>query len=711
MFFQSLKKEILFFALGLTIITIVATTAISASSTKTAGEDAANVTGAVLLDQGEELLIQISVAAAERQDLLFEHIENETIHLASYVEEIYGNPSFFDRSGYWQFDKRVRKENDLYVNSETDISTFHIPSFVSLDSREKKNIELTANLDFIAPGILEQNPDIAAFYAIDTHGVTRYFPNIVLGRLAPPDYDPREDIYYKPATPDENPEKNVIWSPLYDDVAGRGLMITATAPVYTEDGFQGIVGTDVLLANIIESISAYSPIEGSYAFLIDKEGNAIAFPEQAYADFLGLSRGESVALTHLADNALPEGFLDILQNMMDGLEGFGSIHNGTQALFIAYAPLRQTEFSLAVVVEESTMLKAIRALDAEISGTAENAIVFRILPASVLIILFASIVSVFLVTRITRPIQELTQGAREIGRGNLDYKLNIKSKNEIGQLVASFDQMSSDLKKSREELYEYSQGLEVKIKERTKELEEANEHLEELDERKSEFVSLASHQLRTPLSAIKGYSSMLLEGSYGALTDIQTETVSKVFESCNRLVRIVEEFLDISRIENDKMIYEFESINIDELAASVADEMRELARKKGLELIYENDGKDAYFATADKGKMRQILGNLIDNAIKYTARGEVRVKLSRDDARHVILITVSDTGIGISDEIKGRLFDKFTRGEDAGKVIADGSGLGLYIVKKIMEKHHGRVWAESGGKGKGSQFHVELMSE
>ncbi|MEK7083446.1 MAG: HAMP domain-containing protein, partial [Patescibacteria group bacterium] len=331
---------------------------------------------------------------------------------------------------------------------------------------------------------------------IDKKGATRYFPNIILGSIVPFGYDPTEDVFYKPATPQENPEKKVVWSPLYDDPAERGLMITATSPVYTKNGFEGVVGIDVLLNSIIKTITAYSPIEGSYAFLIDKKGNTIAFPDKAYEDILGRSRKEGEVRTSLATSS-PE-FLAILKEMMNGSTGFGSTHSKNKELFVAYAPLNQTGFSMAIVAEEAVMLKAASILRGEILNSVQSTVANRILPASLFIILVASIISIFLVTRIVKPIHQLILGADEIGKGNLDYNLKIDSKNEIGNLAFSFTQMTKNLKQSRKELKEYSESLEEKVEERTEALEQANLRLLNLDQAKSEFISIASHQLRTP---------------------------------------------------------------------------------------------------------------------------------------------------------------------------------------------------------------------
>ncbi len=710
MFFRSFKKELTVYALGLVFVTISLTTAISIFSTKTAGDDAAKATSEVLRAQAEELLIQVATSAAQQQDLVFEQIRNDTENLAFYTSNIYENPSVFLTKGYWDFDTRVIRKDGRYINSPSDISTFHIPSFVILDEAERENIELAAVLDFIVPSILDNREDIAAIYSIDNEGVTRYLPNIVLGELGPPDYDPRKDIYYSPAIPANNPERKVIWSPLYDDAAGRGLMITVTAPVYTQDEFMGIVATDVLLENIINTITAYSPIEDSYAFLIDKKGVTIAFPDKAYEDILGRPHAPQEGRINLFDQDLSKEFAASLKTMSDGATGFSVLHNGEKGdLFLAYAPLEQTGFSMGIVAEEEIVLKAVATLHEEISSSIRGTIINLILPTSLFIISAAILIGIFMSNQVVKPIQKLMEGAREIGRGNLDYRIKIKSRNEIGELASSFNRMGSSLKKSRQELYEYSQSLEEQVKERTNELTSANSRLRELDAAKSEFISIASHQLRTPLTAAKGYLSLAIEGTYGKLSEKVRKPIAKVYESNERLIRLVNDLLSLSRIESGKMKLEPVDTNIEGMIASIVDELKVKATQKNLELIFQEPKPALPILRVDSEKVRNAVLNIIDNSIRYTNIGSITVRTAQFE--NAIRITITDTGEGMTEEELGSLFKSFSRGEAGEKLSTEGAGLGLYIAKQFVQMHKGKIWATSEGKGKGSTFFIELPIE
>jgi signal transduction histidine kinase len=239
----------------------------------------------------------------------------------------------------------------------------------------------------------------------------------------------------------------------------------------------------------------------------------------------------------------------------------------------------------------------------------------------------------------------------------------------------------------------------------TNDLSEANEKLKGLDKLKTEFVSLASHQLRSPLTAIKGYTSMLLEGDYGEINPEAKQTIDRVMQSSNNLTLVVEDLLNVSKIESGGMKYVMEKFDFGELAQKTAEELSINAEKRGLKLISNIQKEQKYFINGDKEKIRQIVLNLIDNSIKYTKEGQIEVGMTSKDGK--ITMTIKDTGVGIEKGKEEELFDKFTRGEGS-KINASGSGLGLYLVREIAKAHGGRVWAESEGAGKGSTFFVEF---
>lgn len=243
------------------------------------------------------------------------------------------------------------------------------------------------------------------------------------------------------------------------------------------------------------------------------------------------------------------------------------------------------------------------------------------------------------------------------------------------------------------------------------ELEVSNERLRIMDLRKSEFVSIASHQLRTPVTAMKGYSSLLLENAYGTMPEKMKDPVEKIFRSSERLALMINDFLNVSKIEQGSMTYTFVPLDLKKMVIDLVQDFHVVAGEKKLDLETDIPDDENFNVVADEGKIRQIISNLIDNSIKYTPKGSVRLILSKEPTHGedgMILLQIKDTGIGLSQDDIHHLFGKFTRGAEGSKVNTSGSGLGLYVAKKMMEEHKGNIWVDSEGNGKGSVFCIEL---
>jgi signal transduction histidine kinase len=235
----------------------------------------------------------------------------------------------------------------------------------------------------------------------------------------------------------------------------------------------------------------------------------------------------------------------------------------------------------------------------------------------------------------------------------------------------------------------------------------ANAELRRLDSLKSQFVSVAAHELRTPLSAILGYVEMLLDGDLGHLTRQQRESLEIVERSANRLMAITRNLLDLTRIEAGTILLSLRSVDLGALLRAVVEEYEpELAARDhrvNLELP-----RDLPPALCDEGRAARIVGNLLSNAAKYTLPGGIiSVRLGRDEQEGFLRVCVSDEGPGISLEDQEQLFTRFYRGESARQSGEPGTGLGLSIARSLVELHGGRIWLESQ-PGAGSTFIVTL---
>jgi signal transduction histidine kinase len=244
----------------------------------------------------------------------------------------------------------------------------------------------------------------------------------------------------------------------------------------------------------------------------------------------------------------------------------------------------------------------------------------------------------------------------------------------------------------------------------SKKLEANNKKLKELDNAKNEFISIVAHQLRTPPTVIKGYLNLAKDDPNNKLDEVTKDSLSRALVSNDRLIELVEDILNISRIESGKMQYDFQpNQSIEKLIVELKENFEVRARDHGLKLKLDIPNKKVPYIVMDSKKIRAVLSNLIDNAIKYTSKGSITIKYFTKNRN--VVVEVIDTGIGISKKEMGNLFKKFSRGDNADQLGSGGIGLGIYVGRKIVEAHQGKIWVDSLGTGKGSTFIVELPIE
>ena len=258
---------------------------------------------------------------------------------------------------------------------------------------------------------------------------------------------------------------------------------------------------------------------------------------------------------------------------------------------------------------------------------------------------------------------------------------------------------------SLEEINELNKSLQRKIDEATKELRFSNRQLQRLDEAKNEFISMASHQLRTPLTSIKGYLDMMLEGDLGKITPTQRAVLREAFSSSERMVRLINDFLNVSRLQTGKFNIDKQKIDIAQILRDEVALLKVVADQRSVEMNLKIDKKVPLIA-ADSEKIRQVILNMIDNAIYYSDPHK-KVVISLKNNNDMIEFTVKDSGIGVPKSEQANLFGKFFRGTNARKKRPDGTGVGLFLARKVILSHDGEMIFESE-EGKGSTFGFKL---
>jgi len=353
-----------------------------------------------------------------------------------------------------------------------------------------------------------------------------------------------------------------------------------------------------------------------------------------------------------------------------------------------------------------------------------------------IVLAFIAVVSLSTVSySITRPVERLRLSALEIGKGNLDAKIAVSSKDEIGDLAAAFNKMATDLKTSRGEILLRTNEAEVSkhelesrvreltetksamlnmmedVEETNRELVKAHEKLnanikalKALDTKKDEFISIAAHELKTPLTAIHGFSQLLENDDVVKNAEMRNNYLKVIDSETERLSNLVTEVLDLSRIDLGVIKFTSDSINLYGLIEQIRGETEVKAKEKNLALTYELE-KGLPNIIADREKLIQMIINLVTNAEKYTEKGSIKVKIQK--AGDSVQFSVADTGIGIPKKHFSKIFTRFYQVDASYTRKVGGTGLGLSVCKGFAEGMGGKIWFEST-VGKGSTFHFSL---
>ncbi|MGB4767646.1 MAG: ATP-binding protein [Candidatus Saccharimonas sp.] len=288
-----------------------------------------------------------------------------------------------------------------------------------------------------------------------------------------------------------------------------------------------------------------------------------------------------------------------------------------------------------------------------------------------------------------------------------EHKANGYMKRDFRVLETIADELVIAIQNARsvQEVRDLNENLERRVELATKELRASNKQLIEMDATKDEFVSMASHQLRTPLTSVKGYISMVLDGDVGEISPSQRQLLEEAFTSSERMVHLIGDFLNVSRLQTGKFVIDPHACDLAKVVSQEVDGMQQIAAAHGLKIVYK---RPARFPTlyVDEGKIRQVIMNFMDNAVYYSPdTASITVSLAIEDGDAVLRVT--DKGMGVPKDEQKKLFGKFFRAGNARTQRPDGTGIGLYLAKKVIDGHGGKPVFEST-LGKGSTFGFRL---
>lgn len=401
------------------------------------------------------------------------------------------------------------------------LSDLFIPNFVSADAPAVQDeIRLSAFLDTLAPTLLQETPQAVGMYFVSNLGVTRYYPAERFEGLVPPDIDLKLEPWYRPTGPELNPERHTTWSPLYPDDVGNGLMVTTCTPVYYDDLFGGMTCLDVTLAQIAEHLERLKLTDNSYAFLTDAEGRLIAGPPVAVQELTGY---DEIPLPE--DNNQTIGLTltnpEIRTIILEDIRSIQTLELGGEPVFLAATKLADLDWHLGLVAPIAEVTAESEAVVGAIEqGTAET--IRTTTAAMVVFFIFALAGATLFSIRLTRPIATLVTATQAVARGELNTKIPVTSRDELGTLGASFNQMTQELVTAREGLEKSHQTLEQQVTERTEELRRESEESARL---KDEVVQQAQAMMSMSTPLIPVTDQVIVMPLIGSLDSYRAQQV------------------------------------------------------------------------------------------------------------------------------------------------------------------------------------------
>ena len=315
-------------------------------------------------------------------------------------------------------------------------------------------------------------------------------------------------------------------------------------------------------------------------------------------------------------------------------------------------------------------------------GPEVRAVMIQMLVTGVMILIFVcAALTLWVYRSVLRPLSKLQEATRKIRDGNLDFTLEVEEDDEIGELCQNFEEMRIRLKESTEEKIQY-------------------------DKESKELISNISHDLKTPITAIKGYVEGIMDGVASSPEKLD-KYIRTIYNKANDMDRLIDELTFYSKIDTNKIPYEFNKINVNSYFGDCVEEVGLDMDSRNIELGYFNYVSDDVVVIADAEQMKRVINNIISNSVKYMDKPKGIINIRIKDVGDFIQIEIEDNGRGIAAKDLPCIFDRFYRTDSSRNSSQGGSGIGLSIVRKIVEDHGGRIWATSK-EGMGTEMHIVL---
>lgn len=514
--------------------------------------------------------------------------------------------------------------------------------------------------------------------------ITLYSPdNATWCQDADESLDIRKEEYFWISNYVYNPKRETLWTGVYFDKVGKRWLISGVTPIDFEGHHIASIGHDIELTSLLNRTFTQQ-LSGSYSMIFRKDGRLIAHPDwQAHIEqqhgMFNILQEENEDLKHI---------FDLINNTRDSI-----IEDDVYNRYLAVTQIAQPGWYFVVVIPKNFVRQV----------AWETTQIILILGIFSLIFVL-SILYFFMHKHITKPLHSFLVAIRRLEKEDFNVQLDDTRKDELGQLAVAFKAMAVILADRENQLVDYANELE----QQTHQLIQAKELAESANVTKSQFIANMSHELRTPLNAIIGYSEMLQEDAQDLGEPAFVEDLRKIYGAGKHLLGLINDVLDISKIEAGKMEAYNETFDVRIMVNEVVTTIKPLVEKQEnvLRTEYADNLGEMY---ADLTKVRQVLFNLLSNASKFTEKGVVTLAVERKETNvgTWIYFRVTDSGIGITTQQQEKLFQAFSQADASTTRKYGGTGLGLLITKRFTEMMGGHINVESQF-GQGTTFHVHI---
>lgn len=528
--------------------------------------------------------------------------------------------------------------------------------------------------------------------------IAQYWPNIPTwcqDASAHLDLTQKESFWV--ADYEHDPDRNTVWTGVYYDAVANEWRVSAITPVDWKRQHIANIGSDIELNDLLER-TLTQRLENTYNIIFRSDGRLIVHPRWIYQM---MDKGGKFNMLEDGGHQLKHIF-NLVQKT-----GTGIIEDEQNYQYLAITRIEATDWYFVVVFPKTFIADTAW-------ETAQLILILGILSLFIVLI----ILYIIMHQQITKPLHDFLVATLRLGEHHFDFQLNFHRNDELGRLADSFKAMAMILEEREKQLINYANDLE----EKNVQLTEAKEKAETANLTKSQFIANMSHELRTPLNAIIGYSEMLQEDAVDMGEELFVADLEKINTAGKHLLGLINDVLDLSKIEAGKMEVYIEAFDLSSLLNEVIATIQPLVKKQNNTLILQNT-ENLGNMQADVTKVRQALLNLLSNAAKFTKKGVITLLVKRQECPddgyetkgnsercHWVEFSVTDTGIGMSEDQIEKIFQAFTQADSSTTRKYGGSGLGLVITKRFIEMMGGTIHVESE-YGQGCTFTIRLPSK